>query len=390
MCPRPVARRAVANTGAGGLARTIVVAAALGLLIGAGAGCKNGGGSERVIRIGYFANVTHLVPLVAARRGSFEKALAPYRVEWKVFGAGPEAMEALLADAIDATYVGPGPAQVGYLRSRGEAMSLVAGAASGGVQLVVRKAANVHSAADLRGKKIATPQLGNTQDIALRTWLSAHGLNGNAGGDVQVVPIANSTAAQMIKNGGLDGAWVPEPWGSILRAQADCETFVDERDLWPNRRFAITELVVATAALANKRDALARLVGAHVDEVTWVRAHALEAQKLVAEQLASITGKPLPNEILGAALATVEATWDPMPGVLVRLADQARSLNYLPKGDLTKLVDRTLLDAALVARGLSAEPPPAAPAAPAAPAPPAPPASMPPAPTGPTRAAAAP
>jgi NitT/TauT family transport system substrate-binding protein len=307
-----------------------------------------------IFRIGYLPNVTHSVALVAAHRGSFERALAPLTVEWKPFGAGPELMEALYAGALDAGYVGPGPAENGYLRSRGEVLVVVAGAASGGAALVVRGDARIYAPEDLHHKKLATPQLGNTQDVALRSWLMEQGLRStDQGGDVLVMPIPNSTTAQLMQRGQLDGAWVPEPWVALLRLdpKVHARVLVDERTLWPGGRFATTVLVANRPSLASKPEAMAKLVRAHVAELRWMRAHPAEARAAVGEQIKRVTGKALPPAVLAAALDDVEPTWDPLPDSLAKLAEQARRLRYLPDGDLSGLLDRSLLDAALAADG---------------------------------------
>jgi len=330
----------------------------LALALACASGCGRHTASDpNVLRIGYLPNVTHEVALSAARRGTFERALAPVAVEWKAFGAGPALMEALFAGALDAGYVGPGPAENGYLRSGGQALVIVAGAASGGAALVVRAGLGIRGPSDLHGRTLASPQLGNTQDVALRSWLADQGLRTtDEGGDVRVMPIANSAVPGLMKRGDLDGAWVPEPWVTLLRQKLGAELLVDERTLWPGGRFATVELVAARDALAKKRDAFARLVAAHVDEIRFLRDHPDEGRRLVGEQLAATTGKKLPEPVLAASLATITPTWDPMPDVLARLAAQARRLTYLPAGDLSGLVDRSLLDAALAARHLEAAP----------------------------------
>ena len=301
-----------------------------------------------VLRVGYLPNVTQEVALVAARRGSFDRALAPLHVEWKAFGAGPEAVQALLAGAVDAAYVGPGPAQTAYLRSNGEALAILAGATSGGAALVVRQGAGITRIADLHGRLLATPQLGNTQDVALRAFLLDHELRPvEQGGDVRVMPITNSAIINLMRRGDLDGAWLPEPWVTMLVEQAGATILVDEKTLWPDGRFPSAVLVGARASLATKGAAMARLVAAHVAEVRWIAGHAAEARPLVAEQVKLVTGKQLPAAILDGALAHVEPTWDPMPAALEVMAAHARRLGYLPDGDLAHLVDRTLLDEAL-------------------------------------------
>ncbi len=180
-----------------------------------------------VIRVGYFPNVTHAQALVGRAGGQFEKALGPgVQIEWKAFNAGPSAIEALFASAIDLTYVGPNPTVTGYVRSQGAAVRVIAGAASGGASLVVRQGAGIQKAADFHGKKIATPQQGNSQDIALRAWLRANGLKTREkGGDVQIMPITNADQFTLFLKGQLDAAWAPEPWAARLVHEAGGKIF---------------------------------------------------------------------------------------------------------------------------------------------------------------------
>ena len=186
------------------------------------------------LRVGYFPNVTHAPALTGVESGRFAQALAPVRLEPTTFTAGPSAMGALLGGAIDVAYLGPNPALAGYLRSRGEAVRVVSGVASGGALFVVRPDAGIRRPEDLRGKRLATPQLGNTQDVALRSFLAAHALVPREhGGDVTVLPLSNPDILAQFQLGHLDGAWVPEPWASRLVIEAGGKVFLDERDLWP-------------------------------------------------------------------------------------------------------------------------------------------------------------
>src|SRR6202165_2045412 len=200
-----------------------------------------------VLRIGYFPNVTHAQALVGRANGPFERALGPgARLEWKAFNAGPAAIEALFANAIDLAYVGPNPTVAGYVRSQGEAVRVIAGAASGGASLVVRKDSGIHNASDFHGRKVATPQLGNTQDVALRAWMRANGLKAREkGGDVQVIPISNPDQLTLFLKGQLDAAWAPEPWAARLVHDGGGRIFLDERDVWPDRQFVIANIIVS-------------------------------------------------------------------------------------------------------------------------------------------------
>lgn len=281
------------------------------------------------LRIAYLANVTHEVALTARARGSFEKALAPLPVEWQAFGAGPQVIEALFAGAVDVAYLGPGPAEIGFVRSGGEALAIVSGAASGGAALVVRH--GIDRPDQLHGARLASPQIGNTQDVALRTWLAAQGLRtADLGGDVSVYPLRSSVVRSLMQRGDLDGAWVPQPWVASLVHQAGAHVLVDERTLWPEGRFPTTVLVATREALRDRADVVARLVAAHSAEVAWCRAHPDEARDLVAKELLATTGLRLPPAVLVDSLADIEPTDDPMPARLDDMARQAARLGYLP------------------------------------------------------------
>jgi NitT/TauT family transport system substrate-binding protein len=206
-----------------------------------------------VLRLGYLTNVTHAPALTGIESGRFAAALRPVRLEPHSFNAGPAAMEALLAEALDVAYLGPSPAVAGFLRSRGQAACVVAGATSGGASFVVRAAAGIHGPGDLHHKRIATPQLGNTQDIALRTYLRENGLAPTErGGDVQVTPLGNPDIMGQFQLGHLDGAWVPEPWATRLQIEAGGVLLFDERDRWTGRRFATTVVVARRAFLVHQ------------------------------------------------------------------------------------------------------------------------------------------
>ena len=193
--------------------------------------------AQTTIRVGAFPNITHAQAMVGKANGFFDKAMGPQvKVQWTSFNAGPAAIEALFGGAIDMTYVGPNPAINGYVRSNGEAVRVVAGAASGGASLIVRNDSGIQKPEDFHGKRVASPQFGNTQDVALRNWLKSHGMKTNdKGGDVQIIPMANPDQLTLFLKKDLDAAWAPEPWATRLIHDGNGRLFVDERTLWPQR-----------------------------------------------------------------------------------------------------------------------------------------------------------
>ena len=311
------------------------------------------GQSTRVtVRAGYFPNVTHSQALVGRARGRFQQALGSgAQIEWKVFNAGPSVIEALFARALDLAYVGPNPAVAGYVRSKGEALRVIAGATSGGAALVVRTASGIQKPDDFHGKKIATPQLGNTQDVALRAWLQAHNLKTRErGGDVLVIPIANPDQLTLFLKGEIDAAWAPEPWASRLIQEANARLFVDERDLWPNRQFVTAHLIVRTSFLREHPDVVKNWLRAHVELTEWINAKPAEAKQIVNQQIQKDTGKALPPKVLDESFSRLQATYDPIRTSLLTSAQQAYASGFLgrERPDLSGLYDLALLNEVLL------------------------------------------
>ena len=304
-----------------------------------------------VIRVGYFPNLTHAQALVGRANGQFEKALgAGVRIEWKAFNAGPLAIEAMFADAIDLSYVGPNPTVTGYVRSQGEAVRVIAGAASGGASLVVRQGAGIQKVSDFHGKKVGTPQLGNTQDIALRAWMRANGLKPrDKGGDVQVLPISNPDQLTLFLKGQLDAAWAPEPWAARLVHEGGGRVFLDERDLWPNHQFVITDLIVNPKFLKQHPDIIKNFLRAHVELTEWIDKNPAQAKQIMNHQLQKETGKPLAPEVLDDAFSRMEVTYDPIRSSLLKSTQQAFDEGFLGRTqpDLSGLYDLTLLNEVL-------------------------------------------
>jgi NitT/TauT family transport system substrate-binding protein len=304
-----------------------------------------------VLRVGYFPNITHAQALVGRVGGQFEKALGPgVQIEWKAFNAGPSAIEALFANAIDLAYVGPNPTVTGYVRSQGAAVRVIAGAASGGVSLVVRQGSGIQKATDFHGKKVATPQEGNTQDVALRSWLRANGMKPREkGGDVQVLPITNADQFTLFLKGQLDASWAPEPWAARLVHEAGGRIFLDERDLWPNREFVITNLIVSPKFLKEHPDVVKNFLRAHVDLTDWITKNPAQAKQIMNQQLQKDSGKPLAPEILDDAFSRMAVTYDPLRASLAKSTQQAFDEGFLGRTppDLSGLYDLTLLNEVL-------------------------------------------
>lgn len=305
------------------------------------------------VRFGVFPNVTHAPGLVALADGGQLKQLLPNAtIEVTPFNSGTSASEALFADAIDITFIGPNPAINAYAKSNGEAVRLISGSTSGGAFLVVRD--TINSAEDLRGKSIATPSLGNTQDVALRSWLKDQGLSTDAagGGDVHVVPQDNSQTLETFIAGTIDGAWVPEPWASRLIQDAGAKVLVDERDLWPDGKYVTTHLLVATKYLDANPEVIKRIVLALSQAVDYVNENPAEAQTIVNNEIEKFTTKKVGEDLLKAAWGNLTFTVDPIASSLQKSADDAIDLGLLKDpGDLSGLYDLDALNEVLKALG---------------------------------------
>lgn len=296
---------------------------------------------ETKIRVGHFPNVTHVQALVAhalSRQGKgwFEERLGGgTTIEWFVYNAGPSAMEAIFASSIDLTYVGPSPAINAYSKSRGEEVRIISGAANGGAALVVQPDSSLKTAADFRGKKIATPQLGNTQDVSCRAWLTAGGLKiTQLGGDAQVLPTQNPDQISLFKQKNIDGVWTVEPWVSRLEMEAGGKVLVEESD-------SPTTVLVASAKFASgQRDLATKFVNAHRELTDWIAKNPAEAQKLVAAELAAETKTQMSAELIGRAWKRIALTNDVRRDALDKFVANAKAAGFLRDvPDLSRLLE---------------------------------------------------
>lgn len=316
---------------------------ALVLTVVALSACKRGQLEVGPLRLGFFPNVTHAQALVGQAEGLFAREVGgPITV--RQFNAGPAAMEALLAGDVDVTYVGPGPAAIAYLRSQGAALRVVAGAVSGGAVLVARSA---RAPRELLGKRVASPQLGNTQDIALRRWLREEHLPiGEGRSEVRVIPLSNPDILGLFGRGELEAAWVPEPWGARLLAEAGGHILIDERDLWEGRQFPTTVVVASRRALETRRGDVVSILRAHLSLTARWKADRAGFARAANAQYGKLTGHPLPEAVLQDAFSRLEPTSDPLPRQLAEEARHAQELDFAPPGDLSGMVDGAPLDEA--------------------------------------------
>jgi len=311
------------------------------------------------LRLGYFPNFTHAPALIGVQEGLFKDALAEQdiTVTPTIFNAGPDAVTALFSGSLDIAYIGPNPTVNAYVESQGDAVRVIAGAASGGAALVVNK--DITSPADLSGKTLATPQLGNTQDVALRYWLKQNGLAAaEEGGDVTIAPQSNSEGLAAYISGQIDGAWVPEPFVSQYVAEG-AEVLVNEKDLWPGGDFVTTNVIVRTEFLEQHPDVVDAFLQAHVQALELINKDPNAAKENVNTALQALTGSTLDKEILDSAWSQVSFTADPLKDTLVESAAHAVDVGLLEQsavddagGNFDGLYDLEPLNAALKKAGL--------------------------------------
>ncbi|GAA4943961.1 aliphatic sulfonate ABC transporter substrate-binding protein [Streptomyces caelestis] len=349
------------------LRRALAVPAALLLLTLAACGygsqakdddsAKVAAGAKRIdgldsVRIGYFGNLTHGTALVGNKKGLFQKALGATEAKYAVFNAGPSEIEALNSGSLDIGFIGPSPAVNGYTKSGGRNLRIIGGSASGGVRLVVNPD-KVTSLKDVEGKRIATPQLGNTQDVAFLHWAAEQGwkVDAQSGkGDVTVVRSDNKVTPDAFRAGSVDGAWVPEPTASKLVAQGG-RVLLDEASLWPDGKFVITNIIVRQEFLEQHPKAVEAVLKASVETNQWINAHPDEAKTAANEQLEADSGKALPAEVLDPAWKSIEFTDDPLAATLDAQAEHAVKAGLLEQPDLDGVYDLTLLNEVLKAAG---------------------------------------
>jgi NitT/TauT family transport system substrate-binding protein len=310
----------------------------------------------KTLRLGFFPNLTHAPALVGLQQGLFKAALKDVGVTVTptAFNAGPDAVSALFGGSLDISYIGPNPTINAFAESGGRAVRVIAGAASGGAALVVRP--GITSPAGLRGRKLATPQLGNTQDVALRYWLTQNGLTSDpeGGGDVSIVPQANAEGLTAYSSGQIDGAWVPEPWVSEY-LKAGATVLVDEKALWPEGAFVTTNVLVRTEFLEQHPDVVEAFLAGHLDALQVIEQEPAAAAEAANTSLQSLTGASLAPDVLARAFDEVDFTADPLPATLQASAQHAMQVGLLDEAKVTEAggLPGTLYDLALLNRALA-------------------------------------
>ena len=340
----------------------MLIAASI-LLVAGCASTTDSGSNETTeitaVRLGYFPNVTHAPALVANQNGLFDKELAALGITATptAFNAGPDAVTALFANSLDCSYIGPNPAINAYAQSEGAAVRVIAGSTSGGAALVVRE--GIDTAADLVGATIATPQLGNTQDVAARHWLASQGFATDleGGGDVSIKPQGNADGLSAFSSGQIDGAWVPEPWvASYLTAGA--RVLQNEADLWDGGQFVTTVILCRTEFVEQHPDAVTALLKGHLAALDLIADDPAGSQATVNLAIAELAGSAIDDNVLAAAWENLAFTADPLTATLVTSADHAIAVGLLEQDVIDAagglpgtLYSLDLLNALLTERG---------------------------------------
>jgi len=290
--------------------------------------------AKTILRVGYFPNVTHAQGVIgktlsAQQKGWFEERLGPdVEIQWYAYNAGPSAMEAIFAGSVDLTYVGPSPSLNAYIRSKGEEIRVIAGAARGGAALLVRPGSGIEKPEDFRGKKLATPQLGNTQDVAARAWLQKQGFKiTQMGGDVFVLPTANPDQLALFQQGKIDAVWTVEPWVSRIEREAGGKIFLEQKDV-------VTTLLVSSAKLLKDHpDLVKKFARAHGELTDWINTHPAEAQALVQRGLSDEVKREIKLELVVAAWQRLTFTSEITLNSIESLVTDARQLGFI-RGDV--------------------------------------------------------
>ena len=331
------------------------------VLAGCGSTSSNGtgngtSGNPVTLNLGYYPNLTHAVALVGVGNGTFKKDLGSgVNLQTKTFNAGPAEVQALLAGSIDIAFVGPSPAISGYTQSHNTALKVIAGASSAGVEFVVQANAKINSAADLANKKIADPQKGGTQDVALRSYLAQNGLkSSDSGGNVQIISTDNASILTLFKAGKIDGAWMPEPWATRLVVEGKGKVFLNESTLWPGGQFS-TAIVVVRQAFYNAHAAIVKnFLQAEVETIQYIKSNTSQAEEIANTQIQQITGSPMKTSELPLAFQDLQITYDPLANTINEQANRSYALGFVKsKPDLSSFYDLGPLNAVLSSKGLA-------------------------------------
>ena len=310
----------VVGTGIGILALAIVISAT-----------QSYTDSDEKVRIAFFPSIVHAVPIVGMENKIFHQNLSDEtQIEIKIFDSGPQVIESLFSNSIDIAYVGPGPVINGYLKSNGNALKILACAADGGASLIAQKESGLEDIENFDGKRIAAPQISNTQDVSLRHYLSANELTPvEKGGTVYVLNIANPDIYTLFAKGDIDGAWVPEPWATMLVQDLAGVRIFNESQFWPDEQFSSVLLIARTDFVEKNPEIIHHWIKSNEETVEWINANPEKTKQVYSKFLKNYMGKTLPDEIIDESFSNLIITSDPLRKSVFTFAERADSLGYL-------------------------------------------------------------
>ena len=286
---------------------------------------------EKKIRVAYFPNIGHAIPIIGMEKGIFENQIGlETNIEPRLFDSGPQVIESLFAGSVDIAYVGPGPAINGFLKSEHKNVKILSGAASGGASFVVHPNSEINSVADFAGKRIASPQIGNTQDVSLRNYLNENGLKpAEKGGSVVVLNIPNPDIYTLFTKGEIDAAWVPEPWASLLVQELNGKRLFFEEDLWPEKKFASVILIGRDEYVKEHPQVIQNWLESHTKTINWINENPKDTRIIFNQFMKNTMGQSLSDSVIDESLSNLEITSDPLKESISTIAQRADSLGYL-------------------------------------------------------------
>ena len=293
--------------------------------------------SQNKIRVAFFPSIVHAVPIIGMETQTFANNLNDdLDIEVKIFDSGPQVIESIFSNSVDIAYVGPGPVINGFLKSDGNDLKILAGAANGGASFVIQKNSGLELIENYSGKRVAAPQISNTQDVSLRHYLAENGLkSAEKGGDVFVLNIANPDIYTLFAKGDIDGAWVPEPWATMLVEELDGVRLFDENEFWPENQFSSVLLIGRSDYIEKNPEIIKKWINANEKTVEWINNHPDESKKLYNEFLKSYMGRTLPQNIVEKSFSNIIITSEPLENSVYIFAERADALGYLGRDGYT-------------------------------------------------------
>jgi NitT/TauT family transport system substrate-binding protein len=313
------------------IAVTLGIVAIIAVAVITSLGNSSDQSNQNKIRVAFFPSISHAVPIVGLENGIFENGIGEQiQIETKLFDSGPQVIESIFARSIDVAYVGPGPTINGFLKSHGKDIRILAGAASGGASFIVQPDSGLESIENFDGKRIASPQISNSQDVSLRYYLASNDLKPiEKGGTVFVLNISNPDIYTLFAKGDIDGAWIPEPWATMLVQELDGVRLFNEEKLWPNEQFASVLLIARTDYLENNPEIIQNWLKSHEETVSWINSNPDQTKSIFESFLKKYMGKSLPTKIIDESFSNLIITSDPIKNSVLTFAERADALGYL-------------------------------------------------------------